>query len=449
MHALVYPLVSLARGVAHRLVINRYPSTFRPFYRWATKAIIRPYVNMLGVPIIAITGTNGKTTTTRLIERIFRDAGYNVGACTTEAVTHNGAVIWAGDGSWSYGAWRAAQCPNLDLLVLETARGGLIKYGPGFRQCNVGVVTNVYEDHLGFDGINTLEEMAEVKSLIPRHTYSKGFIVLNGDDDLVRRMVQKTWAAPIYFVTEKSPDQFERVFFTRGNFIYKRITGREEAVIDVRELSVTYGGLLNFNIPNVMAALAAVEGIKKLLPLDDDSVKKTLQEFGSEPLDNIKRFSVVTYKGEWVVLGYSKNPESFRRDIEVIKTIEDRGGFRYVVGVLSAIGNREEKYYREISELVAPVCDYFFVRPPIYKYLRGRSGEEIVGLLSGAIPQGKILSTPQGSIAEIIAYSRERLAGKILFVAFASAWTDTIDLWEIFKEAEFQSPHDIKELLGT
>jgi cyanophycin synthetase len=333
--------------------------------------------------------------------------------------------------------------------VLEAGRGGLIKYGPGFRQCHVGVVSNVYEDHLGFDGINTLEEMAEVKSLIPLHTHEKGFIVLNGDDDLVRRMVHKTRAAPIYFVTQKSPDQFERVFFLRGNSIFKRIADQEEAVIDVRELSVTYGGLLSFNIPNVMAALAAVEGTNKLLPVDSDSIRKTLWKFGSEPLDNIKRFSVVTYKGEWVVLGYSKNPESVRRDVEVIRTLKDRGGFRHVVGVLSAVGNREEKYYRQISELVAPVCDYFFVRPPKDKYLRGRSGEEIVGLLSGGIPGEKILSTRPGSLSEVFASTRERLEGKILFVIFLPVLEDTVDFWELLKETQFQSPRGIRELLNT
>ncbi|MEJ2589422.1 MAG: Mur ligase family protein, partial [Deltaproteobacteria bacterium] len=178
-------------------------------YRLATKLIYKPAVTRLNVPIIAVTGTNGKTTVTRLLEKVYLDAGYNVGTCTTDGVSHNGALFLSGDLSWGYGAWKAAQCPDVDLLILETARGGIIRYGMGFRECQVGVVTNLFEDHLGFDGVDSLEQMADVKSTIPIHTHREGSIILNGDDADVRRMVDRSPASPIYFVTGNGHEEFE------------------------------------------------------------------------------------------------------------------------------------------------------------------------------------------------------------------------------------------------
>jgi cyanophycin synthetase len=403
---------------------------------------------MLNVPIIAITGTNGKTTTARLIERIYLDAGYNVGTCTTEGVTHNGELIWRGDASWGYGALDAAKCPNVDLLVLETGRGGIVRFGLGFRKCHVGIVTNLYEDHLGFDGINTIEEMAQVKSLIPKRTDPQGVVILNGDDNLVRQMAKKTRAAPIFFVVENDPNQFKRVFYLKKNSIYKRMDSNDEFVINVKDIPITYKGMLAHNIPNVMAALASLEGINKFLPTNKDSLEKTLTEFGNRPSDNFNRFGIVTFKGEKVILGFTKNPESCRREIEVIKRIRDFGRFVNVVGVLTAIGDRQENFYEEISALVAPVCDYFFIRPPKQKYLRGRKGEEIIRLLSSSIPREKIISDRQSSLPEVISMSKGMLAGPTLFVIFWPFAEAEIDFQEILNEANFHTQNDVWVMPG-
>ena len=138
--------------------------------RLAMTVLVQPRLRQLGVPIIAITGTNGKTTIVRLLTRIYRNAGYNVGACSTYGVTHNEEFVSRTDDASGLGAWRAARCPNVDLLVLEVARGGLARWGTGFKKCQVGIVTNVYEDHLGYEGIHTLKQMAELKSAVPRAT---------------------------------------------------------------------------------------------------------------------------------------------------------------------------------------------------------------------------------------------------------------------------------------
>lgn len=332
-------------------------------YRLATKLIYKPAVTRLNVPIIAVTGTNGKTTVTRLLEKVYLDAGYNVGTCTTDGVSHNGTLI------------------------------------------------------------------------------------LNGDDADVRRMVDRSPASPIYFVTGNGHEEFENVFFLKGMSIYKKITGIEKRIIDVKDLPITFNGLLDYNIANVMAALAAWQGMKKFIGVKKESVLKTLKEFGTSPYDNINRFCLLTFNGETVLLGRSKNPESYRREIAVIKKIKEGMGFDKIVGVLSSIGNRQENFLREISALVASGCDYFFIRPPKSRYLRGRNGEEIVRLLSSHIPKHKILSERRSSLNDVISLSRMRLEGKILFVVFCTKWEADIDYTQVVEQGErFQ--HDFNVFRG-
>jgi cyanophycin synthetase len=419
-------------------IINRNERIRKPIHRLVVKFIVRPSINRLHVPVIAITGTNGKTTITRLLSRIYLNAGYNVGACCTEGVMHNGRMISERDESYALGAWRAAKCKNVDLLVLETARGGIIEYGLGFRKCQVGIVTNLYEDHLGFDGIDTLEEMAEVKSVIPQHTDSEGWIVLNGDDVLVKAMSSKSRAKPIYFVMEADYGQLERVFFLRDNCIWKKMGRNEEEVINVKDMPITLGGTQEYNIANVMAVLGAIEGMNKFISLNNDVVRKTLTEFGSSPDDNLRRFHMITYKGERVIICYAKNPECYYREIKLIRNIKDIGDFDNIVGILTSPGNRNEKYFQEISKLVASVCDVFFVRPPKPKYLRGRTGQEIVRLLSTSIPKNRILSEQSLSLPGVIALTKEKLKGKNLFVVFFASAEANIDIPQLFKEVEIK-----------
>lgn len=405
--------------ISGKKIINACEEQIRKkVFRLASKLIVRPYINRLKVPVVAITGTNGKTTITRLLSRIYLNAGYRVGYSTTHGVWHNDIQVSNKDETSVRGAWKAARCKNVDILILENARGGLIKYGLGFKKCQVGVVTNLYEDHLGFDGINTLEEMAEIKSIIPGHTDKEGTVIINGDDANVRAMAKKSMARPIYFVLESDPNQFENVFFVKENCIWKKIDAKMERIIAVEEIPITFQGIRRYNIANSMAVLGAIEGLKRLLPVSDTIAIETLKDFGNNPYDNLERFHLITYKGETVAYLTSKNPASLSLEKSLIQKTKVDGTYKHVVGILTAPGNRNEKYYSEMSELAAPVCDTFFVRPPAPKYLRGRDGREIVRLLSSNIPEDKILSKHSTSLDEVIALSKKKLGGRNLFIVF-------------------------------
>ena len=242
----------------------------RSIHRLAVRLLVRPYIASRNVPIVAITGTNGKTTSTRLLEKIYLNAGFNVGSCSTYGVSHSGVTVSDQDESNARGAWRAARCRDLDLLILETARGGLISYGLGFRTCQVSIVTNLHDDHLGFDGVHTLAEMAEVKGLLPRNTASNGVVVLNGDDPHVRAMADHSKASPVYFVMESDPERYEHVWWVRDGWITRRMGGQTKRVIRANDILIASGGLQSYNIANAMAVLAAIEGLRNFISIPDE-----------------------------------------------------------------------------------------------------------------------------------------------------------------------------------
>lgn len=426
-------------------IIGKNERIRKPLYRLAMKLLVRPYVWNLKVPIISITGTNGKTTTTQLLDRIYNRAGYSVGTCYTFGVMHNGAIIEKGDHAGGGGIWKAATCPNVDILIFETARKGILDYGLGYYTCQVGIVTNVHEDHLGYDGINTIEEMAEVKSAVVRNTTHDGYVILNGDDPLVRPMANKSKATPIYFVLDNDYNQFENVFFLKDDIIYRK-TGQDiYEVIDVKRIPITFGGQQRYNIANIMTVLAAVEGMNKYVPVAPAIMNKTFIDYGTDISDNIGRFCIGTYNNEYIIFCNSKNPNGYMHDVEIINKIKKKGKFGKIVGILTAPGNRRLDSYIEISKIVSSVCDAVFIRPPKKIYLRGRSEDEIVDLLSTHICYEKIFSKDRSSIYDVISMSKKRINDKVLFVVFFTRIDADIDVMEILKDGKNEI-HSLSEI---
>ncbi len=417
--------------IVHYLIPNAHLRN--RIYRLAVDLLIRPRVSRLNIPIVAITGTNGKSTVTKLLNRIYLEAGYRVGMCCSDFAMCNGTVLCKGDKAGASGLWRLTMQPRLDLIIAETARGGILKHGLGFRECQVGVVTNIYEDHLGQDGVYTVEKMAEVKSVVPQHTASSGTLVLNADDSLVRKMAAKTRANRVYFTMDGLPDKdlFDNLFYLRDEAIWKRINGTAERVVSVNDITITRGGMLRYNIANTMAALAVVEAMKDAFPVSHEALHASLTAFGMDPRDNIGRFSLLQYNGEALLLCSSKNPECFRRDLPIILRLKENGGFDYVVGILCAVGGRPNSYYYDISKAAAPACDAFSIHPPKGKYFRDHSADEIVELLSMAIPPDKILKGNNSTLETVFRQSRARFTGKILFVAFWALFDSCIDFEEV------------------
>lgn len=234
---------------------------FAKKYRWEARCVVRLAVWLRGVPVVAVTGTNGKTTTVHLIDRMLREAGYHVGSCTTYGVYHDGVRVAEGDKAGHLGVWRALHCRGLQVIVAEVGRGGMLQYGTGFSQCHVGVVTNVLADHLGLDGVWTVGEMAAAKAEIIRRTDPAGAVVLNADDPRVAAMAQRTAAQPVWFSIEGREREFDRGWFLRDGALWRKDGAGEERLLTAIEMPMTHGGHQRYNIANALAALAAVEAM--------------------------------------------------------------------------------------------------------------------------------------------------------------------------------------------
>ena len=408
------------------------------------KLFQRPYLAWRQIPIVAITGTNGKTTSTKLLYRIYLAAGYRVAMCCTEGAYLNDTLVLKGDQAGGLPIYIATRRQRVDIIVAETAGGGMIRNGLGFYKCHVGVVTNVYEDHLGLKGdpgvglkgYHTVEQMAEAKSEIPRHTSRDGTLVLNGDHALVRPMADKTQASIIYFTIDQRQNEFDRCYFLEDGSIFRKMGSNIEPIIDVQTIPITLQGERIYNVANVMAVLAAVEGMQARVPVPFKTIRSVLHDFGNDPNDNPGRFTMLRFNGDFVLLCRCKNPESSRVDTKVIQKIQVRYQFDHVIGVMTGVGNRREDHTRKVSAIIAEICRYVFVRPPADKYLRTRTGAEIVKLLTKDIPNERILSTEKLPLKEVINITKEKVAGSCLYVYFNASWEANLDLPKLYNQAE-------------
>ncbi len=238
------------------------------------------------VPIVAITGTNGKSTTTRLIAHVASEAGMRVGMTNSDGIYVRGELVEAGDWSGFGGAGRILGEPDLDLAVLETARGGILLRGIGYEHNDVSVVTNVSADHIGLHGIDTLDELAEVKGAVVRITRREGWAVLNAEDPRVWAMRLHSRAHPYAFsLTPSAPAVKEALaaggraaVLERGGLVLRRPRGRRVRVVAVADLPVTFAGLSRYNAANALAAAAACDA----LGLTTDQIRDGLLSFAPD-----------------------------------------------------------------------------------------------------------------------------------------------------------------------
>jgi len=387
----------------------------------------------LQIPLIAITGTNGKTTVTLLLDRIYRDAGYRVGSASSDGVRHDGKRIRRADDSGSYGLWLATRCPGLELLVAETARGGILRFGFGYRESQAGIVLNVENDHIGALGIADLDQMAAVKSGVARRVEAGGALVLNADDPRVRAMADKTKAPATFFSLEGRRD-FERGFYLDGEAIWQKDGSECRPFVPVREVGLCWNGLRPCNLANVMAAVACVEGLQGRLPVGRESLLGTLRRFGQAPDDVPRRASAYSWRGVDVMLCDCKNPASCRVEQPFQAEIQRRGGYDHVIGIASDKGNRRDTDGLEMARLMEPLCDAFIVCPPVRRLLRGLSAEEVVCRIASRFPADKLLAAGCRSLREALELAVRHRKGRTLVVVLFSNVMDNRDLERIERE---------------
>lgn len=263
------------------------------------------------IPIVAITGTNGKTTTTRLIAHLVSCAGRHVGMTCTDGIYVDGRRIETGDCSGPGSAHQVLKNPGVDVAVLETARGGILREGLGFDRCDVAVVTNIGEgDHLGQRGIATLEDLARVKRIVVEAVAPAGAVVLNADEPLVAAMAEHAPASVTWFSFDpESPtirsvrESGGRAVFVRDGFVILAQGTHEVLLIELTGVPMTHEGRARFQVENVLAASAAAWNLG--LPLD--TIRAGLESFAASPEQIPGRFNVLKTGDATVIVDYAHN----------------------------------------------------------------------------------------------------------------------------------------------
>lgn len=307
------------------------------------------------IPIIAVTGTNGKTTTARLIHHILGLNGSIVGMTSTDAVVIDNIPILKGDYSGPEGARKVMMDSTIDHAVLEVARGGILRRGLGYKESDIGILLNVTSDHLGEGGINTLEELARLKSTVIEAVKPSGYAVLNADDPLVLSRLEKTKGQPILF--SKDPDHPAlKTNFEKGNlnvtikdgiiFIQKK--GWKSPVASVIEIPITFDGTAVFNIENVMAAVAATAA----LGLNETQIRAGLVSFSPSIGQSPGRMNIIDMGKFKVVIDYGHNTGAINATGDFIKGLMPGRKIR----MASGIGNRRGE---DILEFGAALSKYY------------------------------------------------------------------------------------------
>ena len=334
------------------------------------------------IPIVAVTGTNGKTTTTRLIAHIVKQEGYKVGYTTSDGVYIQNRLMMGGDCTGPMSAEFVLKDPTVNFAVLECARGGLLRAGLGFRKCDVGIVTNVSEDHLGLKGIHTLEQLAKVKAVIPETVKPDGYSILNADDDLVYEMRRNVVSEVALFSMDEENPRIRKMqeeggltaVFENGYITICKGTWKLR-VIRAANVPLTFGGKAEFMIQNVLpAALAAyIQGI------DIDEIKVALETFQPSPSQTPGRMNLFKFRDFQLLLDYAHNPAGMR----AVKKFTDKMEASVKVGIITGIGDRKAEDTFNIGKISAEMFDEIIIRQD--QHLRGGSADEIISHLKKGI----------------------------------------------------------------
>jgi cyanophycin synthetase len=347
------------------------------------------------IPIIAITGTNGKTTTTRMVAHILKSAGLRVGMTTSTGIYIDQTRVAKADASGPKSAKMILRDPTVEVAVLETARGGILREGLGFDICDIGVVLNVAADHLGLRGVDTVEELADVKSVVVEAVRSRGSSVLNADDPLTADMAERAGGSIVYFsMREKSkwPDFLSKHIDEGGGAVVREQyngrweivvydSGGVEAVVPVNAIPATMAGNAEFNVANALAAVAIAHshGIGTRI------IREALSTFETS-LDKCPgRMNIFEGKGLKVILDYVHNPHGLEAIGKLVNNV--RPNHRRTIGLISAAGDRRDEDLRHMGLLASRFFDEIIFREDTD--LRGRQRGEIAALMEvGALEGG-------------------------------------------------------------
>lgn len=337
------------------------------------------------IPIISVTGTNGKTTVTRMIGHVLQSLGHSVGMTTTDGIYIGGERVAGGDTTGPGSAQAVLSDPAVDVAVLETARGGIVRRGLGYDWSDVGVITNIGDDHLGQDGIKSIDDVAYIKSLVAERVVEGGTLVLNADNESVvgigrQRSVTKRKKRIFYFsLNSENPVVREHLlqggtaFLFQDGWLVEATKNEIIRIVDVTLVPVTMSGAAEFQVSNLLAAVAACRANN----VPRYAISKSLKSFSSYT-DNPGRANLYKLNGGHVMVDYGHNPNAFEAICQMASKWEDRR----VTGVIGVPGDRDDSVIVHAGRVAARGFHRLIIRED--HDLRGRDSGAVAQILCDA-----------------------------------------------------------------
>jgi len=334
------------------------------------------------IPIIAISGSNGKTTSTRLTAHILKTAGHCVGYTTSDGIYIDGELIDEGDTTGPTSAQIALRNKNIDVAVLETARGGIVRAGLGFDLCDLALLTNVQGDHLGISDIDTDEELNQVKAVIIKALKKEGTAILNADNENTIAIGEKTDNKVAWFsLYPKNPmvlggiNKSIPVAYVEDQIICIQSGEIKHKLALLSEVPITFNGSLKFMIQNAMgAALTAY-----LFGINPETISKALKTFFPSQEQTPGRMNLFEVKGKTVLIDFAHNPDGFEGVRDYLATVKSP----MKIGIIVGTGDRLDSDLIRNGELAAEMFDHIIIQQK--KFLRGRTAESIIDSLRQGI----------------------------------------------------------------
>lgn len=346
----------------------------------------------ISIPIISITGTNGKTTVTRMIEHVLSMTGRKVGMTCSSGTYIGGKCISKGDNTGPLSAQLVLYNKEVEAAVLETARGGIIRKGLGYDLADIGIVTNVSEDHLGLEGVNSLEDMAFIKALVVEAIKPEGYAILNADDRMVDYIRQRVRCNLIYF-SQNLDNPLLKQHIKQGGIAVSIENGImviyqnnvRIPIMPVQKIPITFEGQAICNIENSLAATAGLYAFG--IPVQ--IIEAGLESFKPDPFINAGRFNLFDMGTFQVLLDYGHNPSGYKSVVEFIK----KRDYSRLVGIIGVPGDRMDTTVFEVGRISGQCFDRIYIKEDLD--LRGRKPGEIanllyLGVISGGAFKGNV-----------------------------------------------------------
>ena len=362
------------------------------------------------IPIIAITGTNGKTTTTRLLAHIVKNNGFKVGFTTSDGIYVQNHMLEKGDTTGPLSAEFILKDPTVEFAILETARGGILRSGLGFSKCDIGIITNIQEDHLGISDIHDLNDLARVKSVVVKSVKKDGWAVLNAEDKHCVDIAKDLDCKVAYFSMNENCDVVVNhcrkggiaAIYENGYVTIKKGDWKMR-VEKVTHIPLTLGGKAKFMIANVLAATLA----SYLWGFKTEDIKAPLETFIPSAAQTPGRMNIFNFKNFKVMIDFAHNPSGYLGIEDFLQSVNSD----HKIGIIAGVGDRRDSDIIECASIAARMFNHIVIRQE--KHLRGRTEEEIIALIVQGIKSQnrdvtyEVVSKEKDAIKHAISLAKE------------------------------------------